>query len=155
MKGHKHRRHAARELGEHIHDIAEDMTRRRWRLGEDYCRMYLENFAEVAAEMASTLKEQAMLTYLYRYTDEKTGLPLKKCPVCQHDLTADDGVEIVLYDEGRGNWDEDSALEKDGTLFDPHGHVAQGLHSTTKCGGCGIQLHSVAHEECLTKEPIT
>lgn len=96
-----------------------------------------------------------MSDYVYRYTDEATDLPLRQCPVCQNDLTADEGVEIEFYDEGRGNWTEDSALQKDGTLYDPNGHVAQGLHSQTKCGACGVQLASVAHEDCMTEEPIS
>ena len=95
-----------------------------------------------------------MSTYLYRYTDETSGLPLRQCPVCKNDLTADDGVEIEFFDEGRGNWSEDSALEKDGMLFDPNGHVAKGLHSCTYCGACRIQLQTVSHEDQMTGEPV-
>lgn len=158
MKGEKHRRKVAREAGKSIHDIAEAEAEKAYRAGGDFFRTYTETFARVAKEYADQLvppKEEPVPNYMYRYTTDDTGLPLRECPVCQHDLTEDTGIEIEFFDDGIGNWTEDSCLLKDGTMVDPHGHVADGKHSQTKCGACGIQLTAVAQEDCITKETVT
>ena len=77
--------------------------------------------------------------YSYRYMDTETGKPLKRCPECEGDLTAEYGIDIEFTDGSR-NWELSSQLEADGHLADANGLVAQGYHSATRCGHCGEML---------------
>jgi hypothetical protein len=123
--------------------------------GKDFFRTYLDTFARVSLEYAEQIKGELMPSYVYRYTSETTGLPLRECPACQHNLTVADGIEVEFFDGGRGNWDEHTHLLLDGTLYDPHGHIKHGLHSCTMCGACGSRLMEVAIEDQMTMEPVT
>lgn len=85
-----------------------------------------------------------MKKYAYRYlridpaTEEES--PLASCPDCGHDLTREGGVVVVLSDGEENVWEQPSRLLVDGTLDDPRGTLAAGLHAGTLCGGCREQF---------------
>lgn len=80
-------------------------------------------------------------TKTYRYTLD--GEPMTACP-CGHDLTDQaNGVTIHVSTNAGATSTQQSYLEADGTLHDPHGDVANGLHAGTACGGCGDLLIDV------------
>jgi hypothetical protein len=62
------------------------------------------------------------------------------CPRCGADLTAQDVVWLVAYDERVGLGRLPTRLDADGRLIDVKGAVADGLHSDTECRSCGEGL---------------
>lgn len=94
-----------------------------------------------------------MERYVYQYlrldpaTEEVQG-PLASCPDCLHDLTQEGGVVVVLSDGEENVWEQPSRLLADGTLDDPRGTLAAGLHSVTLCGGCREQFLNMA-DRCV------
>lgn len=75
-------------------------------------------------------------TFEYQYFDEGGG-PLRRCPACRFDLTADGGVMVHLAVAGR-EFDVPSRLDADGRLLDTADRaVSAGFHAGTHCGKCG------------------
>ena len=62
------------------------------------------------------------------------------CPDCGNDLAAESGVTIESFRDGIGTGMVASKLDADGVLIDVFDLIADGLHSDTECGKCGLSL---------------
>lgn len=65
-----------------------------------------------------------------------------RCPDCNSNLTSPGSIEVHLS-SGSHQWDEEGQVDQSGTLDDPHGHVAKGLHAGSYCGSCGELLEEL------------
>lgn len=63
-------------------------------------------------------------------------LPLKRCPGCAADLTAEESIVIVCSIDGC-HTETRSRLREDGVLVDTaDGGIAKGFHNATYCAAC-------------------
>lgn len=98
------------------------------------------------------------MSYAYLYLDD-SDRPCATCPDCRRDWRRMGGISIEFAaPSAPGPWYVGSFLcAPTGKLVDVSGEVASGLHSATRCGGCGemlIDLPGVCEHVGFLERPV-